>query len=109
LVGNVPISLGHFLTGFSFWRWASASSYNHLNALFLYSVSLGGCPLAAQITNRCLNFLGVENPKVVLIVGCIGLVLNIISAAFLHGKKTIVTLSESQAYTEKNTLRMSKR
>jgi hypothetical protein len=90
LVGNAQISLGHFLTGFSFWRWASASSYNHLNASFLCGVSLGGCPLAAQITNHCLDFLGVENPRLVLIVGCIGLVLNIASAAFLHGKKTIV-------------------
>lgn len=36
-----------------------------------------------SLSHICL--LGVEKPKLILIVGCVGLALNIISATFLHG------------------------
>lgn len=39
-----------------------------------------------QSIERFIKIKEVEHPKVVLIVGCVGLFLNIISAAFLHGK-----------------------
>jgi zinc transporter 1 len=45
-------------------------------------------PMAqSHVTTTELNQdLVVENPELVLIIGCVGLVLNLISAAFLRGK-----------------------
>lgn len=37
--------------------------------------------------------LGVENPMLVLIMGCVGLTLNIISAVFLHGMPPLLAKS----------------
>lgn len=37
------------------------------------------------IKDHTYTISGVENPKLILIIGCIGLALNIISAIFLHG------------------------
>jgi zinc transporter 1 len=39
----------------------------------------------------------VENPMLVLIMGCVGLVLNIISVTFLHGMKFLYYLRQSKA------------
>lgn len=35
---------------------------------------------------------GVENPKLILIMGCVGLTLNITSAIFLHGMPRVPSL-----------------
>lgn len=59
----------------------SVFSYNLLNDLSLYSVSL----LCSTFGSNADLDLGIEDPKLVLIIGCIGLGLNIISVLFLHG------------------------
>ncbi|KAH6643613.1 cation efflux system protein czcD [Boeremia exigua] len=51
------------------------------NGAFLLALGLS---IALQSIERFVSLQHVENPKLVLIVGCIGLALNLISAAFLH-------------------------
>ncbi|KAJ8113140.1 hypothetical protein OPT61_g4662 [Boeremia exigua] len=51
------------------------------NGAFLLALGLS---IALQSIERFISLQHVENPKLVLIVGCIGLTLNLISAAFLH-------------------------
>ena len=51
------------------------------NGVFLLALGLS---LALQSIERFISIQHIENPKLVLIVGCIGLTLNLISAAFLH-------------------------
>lgn len=51
------------------------------NGAFLLALGLS---IALQSIERFASLQHVENPKLVLIVGCIGLTLNLISAAFLH-------------------------
>lgn len=51
------------------------------NGAFLLALGLS---IALQSIERFISLQHVENPKLVLIVGCIGLALNLISAAFLH-------------------------
>lgn len=51
------------------------------NGAFLLALGLS---IALQSIERFISLQHVENPKLVLIVGCIGLALNVISAAFLH-------------------------
>lgn len=41
--------------------------------------------LAAWLPSLVIVLSGVENPKLVLIIGCVGFALNVISAFFLHG------------------------
>jgi zinc transporter 1 len=43
-----------------------------------------GLSIGLQSIERFISLQHVENPKLVLIIGCIGLTLNLISAAFLH-------------------------
>lgn len=51
------------------------------NGAFLLALGLS---ILLQSIERFISLQPVENPKLVLIVGCIGLTLNLISAAFLH-------------------------
>lgn len=51
------------------------------NGAFLLALGLS---ILLQSIERFISLERVENPKLVLIVGCIGLTLNLISAAFLH-------------------------
>lgn len=51
------------------------------------------------------RLIGIQEPKLVLITGCVGLALNLISAAFLHGTFTaymvsplVVTITLNSAY-----------
>jgi len=63
-------------------------------SVFSYNLSNDLCHLKVNITSLMLDahnlilHLGVENPMLVLIMGCVGLTLNIISAVFLHGMYT---------------------
>ncbi|KAK4974018.1 hypothetical protein LTR66_011125 [Elasticomyces elasticus] len=51
------------------------------NGVFLLAL---GVSIFLQAIERFVSLQRVENPKLVLVVGCIGLALNIISASFLH-------------------------
>lgn len=51
------------------------------NGAFLLALGLS---IALQSIERFISLQHVEKPKLVLIVGCVGLTLNLISAAFLH-------------------------
>ena len=51
------------------------------NGSFLLALGLS---IALQSVERFISLKPIDNPKLVLIVGCIGLGFNIISAAFLH-------------------------
>ncbi|KAJ4317320.1 hypothetical protein N0V94_005005 [Neodidymelliopsis sp. IMI 364377] len=51
------------------------------NGAFLLALGLS---IALQSIERFISLQHVEQPKLVLIIGCIGLTLNLISAAFLH-------------------------
>ncbi len=51
------------------------------NGAFLLALGLS---IALQSIERFISLQHVENPKLVLIIGCVGLTLNLISAAFLH-------------------------
>ena len=42
--------------------------------------------LALSTLQSANTAVGVDHPKLVLIIGCVGLALNIISASFLHGQ-----------------------
>jgi zinc transporter 1 len=53
------------------------------NGVFLLAL---GISIFLQSIERFISIEKVEDPKLVLIMGCIGLTLNIISAIFLHGK-----------------------
>ncbi|KAF1836389.1 cation efflux protein [Decorospora gaudefroyi] len=62
--------------------WARAQL---LGAFFNGAVLLAlGLSIALQSVERFVSIERVQNPKMVLIVGCVGLALNIISALFLH-------------------------
>ncbi|KAF2729798.1 cation efflux system protein czcD, partial [Polyplosphaeria fusca] len=62
--------------------WARASLLGaFFNGAFLLALGLS---IALQSIERFISLQHVENPKIVLIVGSVGLALNIISAAFLH-------------------------
>ncbi|KAK3323493.1 cation efflux family protein, partial [Cercophora scortea] len=52
------------------------------NGVFLLAL---GISIFLQSIERFIYLTPVENPKLVLIMGCVGLSLNIISAIFLHG------------------------
>ena len=67
---------------FSF-GWARAQLLGaFFNGVFLLAL---GVSIFLQTIERFISIEHVENPKLVLIMGCIGLTLNIISAVFLHG------------------------
>ncbi|KAF2793975.1 cation efflux system protein czcD [Melanomma pulvis-pyrius CBS 109.77] len=62
--------------------WARAQLLGaFFNGAFLLALGLS---IALQSIERFISIQRVENPKIVLIVGCVGLTLNIISALFLH-------------------------
>jgi zinc transporter 1 len=62
--------------------WARASLLGaFFNGSFLLAL---GISIALQSIERFISIEPVQNPKLVLIVGCVGLFLNIISALFLH-------------------------
>ena len=62
--------------------WARASLLGaFFNGSFLFAL---GISIALQSIERFISIEHVQNPKLVLIVGCVGLFLNIISALFLH-------------------------
>ena len=62
--------------------WARAQLLGaFFNGAFLLALGLS---IALQSIERFISLQHVENPKLVLIIGCIGLTLNLISAAFLH-------------------------
>ena len=52
------------------------------NGVFLLAL---GISIFLQSIERFVSLQLVEEPKLVLIMGCVGLTLNIISALFLHG------------------------
>ncbi|KAH8692276.1 putative cation diffusion facilitator family metal ion transporter [Talaromyces proteolyticus] len=51
------------------------------NGVFLLAL---GVSIFLQSIERFISLQRVENPKLILIVGCVGLALNILSASFLH-------------------------
>lgn len=62
--------------------WARASLLGaFFNGSFLFAL---GISIALQSIERFISIERVQNPKLVLIIGCVGLFLNIISALFLH-------------------------
>ncbi|KAF2469259.1 cation efflux protein [Lindgomyces ingoldianus] len=62
--------------------WARAQLLGaFFNGAFLLALGLS---IALQSIERFISIQRVENPKIVLIVGCVGLALNLISATFLH-------------------------
>ncbi|KAL1606276.1 hypothetical protein SLS60_003678 [Paraconiothyrium brasiliense] len=62
--------------------WARASLLGaFFNGVFLLALGLS---IFLQSIERFIDIKQVENPKIVLIVGCIGLALNLISGIFLH-------------------------
>lgn len=62
--------------------WARAPLLGaFFNGAFLFAMGVG---IFLQALQRCMDVHPVEKPQIVLVVGCVGLVLNIISAAFLH-------------------------
>lgn len=62
--------------------WARAQLLGaFFNGAFLLALGLS---IALQSIERFVSIERVENPKLVLIVGCVGLTLNLISALFLH-------------------------
>jgi zinc transporter 1 len=62
--------------------WARASLLGaFFNGAFLLALGLS---IALQSIERFISIEQVNNPKLVLIIGCIGLTLNLISALFLH-------------------------
>lgn len=71
----------------SYGHWVSASSFSLLNVSFLCNVGPPGIKAPRRVTPTHRSLPGVENPKLVLIVGCVGFALNVISATFLHGKQ----------------------
>ncbi|KAF2265327.1 cation efflux family protein [Lojkania enalia] len=75
--------------------WARAQLLGaFFNGVFLLALGLSIC---LQSIERFVRLEHIENPKIVLVVGCVGLFLNIISATFLHGNLRCVfpvTLSD---------------
>jgi zinc transporter 1 len=62
--------------------WARASLLGaFFNGAFLLALGLS---IALQSIERFISVQHVQSPKLVLIVGCVGLTLNLISALFLH-------------------------
>ncbi|KAH7410053.1 cation efflux protein [Phaeosphaeria sp. MPI-PUGE-AT-0046c] len=62
--------------------WARAQLLGaFFNGAFLLALGLS---IGLQSIERFISIERVENPKLVLIIGCIGLFLNVISALFLH-------------------------
>jgi zinc transporter 1 len=62
--------------------WARAQLLGaFFNGAFLLALGLS---IALQSIERFIFIQRVENPKLVLIIGCVGLTLNLISALFLH-------------------------
>jgi zinc transporter 1 len=62
--------------------WARAQLLGaFFNGAFLLALGLS---VGLQSIERFVSLQYVENPKLVLVIGCIGLALNLISAAFLH-------------------------
>ncbi|KAK7928932.1 hypothetical protein PG985_005930 [Apiospora marii] len=68
-------------SGFSF-GWARASLLGaFFNGVFLLAL---GVSIFLQSIERFISLKKIEDPKLVLIMGCVGLALNVLSAALLH-------------------------
>ncbi|KAE8346492.1 cation efflux family-domain-containing protein [Aspergillus arachidicola] len=80
LAGSELASLGHFLMESFFSPSVSVFSYSLSSDLSAHKVCITVCILEGKLTGS----LVVESPKLVLIIGCVGLALNILSASFLH-------------------------
>jgi len=52
-------------------------------------VSLQSIPTISAMFTQLIQHSEVENPMLILIMGCVGLTLNIISVTFLHGMKLL--------------------
>lgn len=91
-------------TASSFSPSASASSCRLLSASSPSNVRAPAQLFAPS--SYSLNSTGVENPRLVLIIGCIGFALNVISATILHGRHMCyalrpyaLTLTSTQSMT----------
>ena len=62
-------------------------------SIFLQSierfVSLQSIPTISAMFTQLIQYSEVENPMLILMMGCVGLTLNIISVIFLHGMKLL--------------------
>jgi hypothetical protein len=81
LVGSAQNFLVPSSMGSSCSLLESASSYNLLIVLYLYKV----CCYSPSRDHRLKFVLEVEDPKLMLIIGCVGLISNLISAGLIHG------------------------
>lgn len=73
--------------------WARAQLLGaFFNGAFLLALGLS---ITVQSIERFIKLEPVTSPKVVLIVGCVGLTLNIISAAFLHGTVPLLPINHT--------------
>lgn len=63
------------------------------NGVFLLALALSIC---LQSMERFVHVEVVTSPKLVLIIGCIGLGLNIISAIVVHGERQLVDGRDSR-------------
>lgn len=88
LAGNGLASLGHSLMESFFSPSASVFSYSLSSDSSARKVCITVCILEGKLTGS----LVVESPKLVLIIGCVGLALNILSASFLHGSLPSLSL-----------------
>lgn len=82
LDGNDLESSAHSLMAFSYWPWVLVYSYNLSNDSFPWRVSFIASLMDEETANRPVE---IEQPKLVVIIGCVGLGLNILSVCFLHG------------------------
>ncbi|KAF4540750.1 Cation diffusion facilitator 1 protein [Lasiodiplodia theobromae] len=81
LVAVQATERGQSPQGFSF-GWARAQLLGaFFNGVFLLAL---GVSIFLQSIERFISLEHINNPMIVLIIGCVGLTLNIITAAFLH-------------------------
>ncbi|KAF9634758.1 putative cation diffusion facilitator 1 protein [Lasiodiplodia theobromae] len=81
LVAVQATERGQSPQGFSF-GWARAQLLGaFFNGVFLLAL---GVSIFLQSIERFISLEHISNPMIVLIIGCVGLTLNIITAAFLH-------------------------
>lgn len=81
LAGSGLASSGRFSMVSFFSPLESVFSCSRLSDLSVHKVYITACTFESKLTGS----LVVESPKLVLIIGCVGLALNILSASFLHG------------------------
>lgn len=84
--GNDPNWLAHSSMGSCYLDSGLVSSCSHLSGSSHWNVSQHYLYLVANSATDYIHGAVVDNPKLVMIVGCVGFGLNIISILFLHGK-----------------------